>query len=350
MSASTAIALVESVAGAVGYGTASVVQARVARDEVGLGVVARPWYVAALVADLGAWLVSVLAMRVLPLFVVQSLLATSLAVTVLLAWPLLGHRPGRRDAVAVAVAVAALAGLAWSAGSDAPRHPGWPLDAAVGAALLVGVGWFLARLRRGGGVEHAVIAGWSFSWLAVCVRALPLPPGLLPATRAALVDPLAWAVAAFGVLGTLAFARAVQRGRVGPVTVTMWVVEVVVAGAVGVLALGDHVRSGAAWPAGLCVVAALAACVALGLRGGDRSAGDEPVQSGGEEAVGDERLPGRVGVVPIGRQQVGDVPVGGGAVEGGVEADEGGTLGDGGGAEHRVGLEGEPPGGPEARG
>lgn len=350
MSGSSAVALGEAVAGALGYGAASVVQARAARGAAGLGVVVRPWYVAGLVADLVAWVASVLAMRVLPLFVVQSLLATSLAVTVLLAWPVLGHRPDRRDAVAVAVAMAALAGLAWSAGSDAPHHPGPLLLVAVGIALVLGGAWFLVRLRTGGGVEHAVIAGWAFSWLAVCVRALPLPSGLLAAARAALLDPLAWAVLVFGVLGTLAFARAVERGRVGPVTVTLWVVEVVVSGAVGVLALGDHVRAGATWPAAVCTVAALAACVALGVRGADGSAGDESVQPGGEQPVRDEGLAGGVGVVAVRGEQVGDVPVRGRSVERGVEVDEGVARGQGRGPDDGVGLEGELPGGPESRG
>ena len=350
MSGNIAVALGEAMAGALGYGAASVVQARAARGAAGLGVVVRPWYVAGLVADLVAWVASVLAMRVLPLFVVQSLLATSLAITVLLAWPVLGHRPDRRDAVAVAVAMAALAGLAWSAGTDAPRHPGPVLLVAVGAALLLGGGWFLARVRTGGGIEHAVIAGWAFSWLAVCVRALPLPPAPIPAARAALLDPLAWAVLVFGVLGTLAFARAVERGRVGPVTVTLWVVEVVVSGAVGVLALGDHVRAGAAWPAIVCVVAALAACVALGVRRADASAGDEAVQTGGKQPLGDEGLAGGVGVVAVRREQVGDVPVRGLPVERGVEADEGVARGEGRGPDHGVGLEGELPRGPETRG
>jgi hypothetical protein len=93
------------------------------------------------------------------------------------------------------------------------------------------------------------------------------------------------------------------------VTVTLWVVEVVVSGAVGVLALGDHVRAGAAWPAIVCVVAALAACVALGVRRADASAGDEAVQTGGKQPLGDEGLAGGVGVVAVRREQVGDVPV-----------------------------------------
>jgi drug/metabolite transporter (DMT)-like permease len=345
------LAFGEAAAGAVGYGAASVVQARTARDVDGLGVVAKPWYVAGLAADLVAWVASVLAMRVLPLFLVQSLLATSLAVTVLLAWPLLGHRPRRRDAVAVAVAVAALTGIAWTAGPEASRPPTVGLVVAAAVALAVGLVWFGSRLRRGGGLEQAVLCGWAFSWLAVCVRAVPvpsvsLPDGWLALLSGLVVEPLAWGVAAFGLLGTLAFARAVQRGRVGAVTVTMWVVEVLVAGGVGVLALGDRVRPGTAWIAAGCVVSALAACVALGSGAG--SALDEAAETGGEEALGDQRLAGGVGVVPVAGEQVGDVPVRGRSVEGGVEPDErrAGLLG--GVADDLVGLEGQRPGRPEA--
>lgn len=349
MSGVVALALGEAVAGAVGYGAASVVQARTAREEAGLGVVTRPWYVAGLAADLLAWLASVLAMRTLPLFVVQSLLATSLAITVLLAWPVLGQRPGRREGVAVGVAVAALAGLAWTAGPDVASRTGTGLLLAAGCSLLAGTAWFGLRWRHGGGIEHALVAGWAFSWLAVCVRALPLPTGALAVVRSLVTAPLAWGVVAFGVLGTLAFARAVQRGRVGPVTVTMWVVEVVVSGLVGVVVLGDHVRPGTAWFAAVCVAAALAACGALGVRSRlGRSALGETTQSGREEALGDEGLAGGVGVVTVGGEEVGDVAAGSGPVEGGVEPDErrAGLLG--GVADDLVGLEGQRPGRPEA--
>lgn len=275
---SAAVAFAEAAVGAVGYGAASVAQARTAQRSEGLGVVVRPWYVVALVADLLAWAASVLAMRTLPLFLVQALLATSLAVTVLLAWPVLGHRPGGRDAAALGVAVLALVGLAWSAGPAASRPATTGLLLGLALALLVGVAWFVLRSRRGRGTEHAVLAGWAFSGLAVCVRAVPLPSGLLPAARAAVTEPLAWGVAAFGLLGTLAFARAVQRGRVGPVTVTMWVVETVVAGIVGVVALGDTVRPGTGWLAAGCVTAALAGCLVLGLRLPEPDSG-QPVTS-----------------------------------------------------------------------
>lgn len=345
----TVLALGEAVAGAFGYGAASVVQARAAREEAGLRVVGRPWYVAGLAADTLAWLASVLAMRVLPLFVVQSLLAMSLAVTVLLAWPVLGLRPRRWEAVAVGVAVAALAGLAWTAGADTARSGGTGLLVAVGVALGVGVVWFALRQRAGGGPEHAVLAGWAFSWLAVCVRALPLPAGVLPAARAAVTSPLAWAIPLLGVLGTLAFARAVQRGRVGAVTVILWVVEVVVAGAVGIVMLGDHVRPGTTGLAAGCVVAALAACVALGRALPSVSAGHQPAEPGRQQALGDEGLAGGVGVVAVPGEQVGDVPAGGGAVEGRVEAHEGGVRADGGVVQHGVGEEGEAARGPETR-
>ena len=344
------LALAEAAAGAVGYGAASVVQARAARDDDGLGVVAKPWYAAGLVADLLAWVASILAMRSLPLFVVQSLLATSRAVTVLLAWPVLGHRPARRDALAIGVVVLTLIGLAWSAGPEVAGASGGGLLAAVVGALVLGIGWFVGRARAGGGVEHALLAGWAFSWLAVCVRALPLPPGLGAAGRAAATEPLAWAVAAFGVLGTLAFARAVQRGRVGPVTATMWVVEVLVSGAVGILALGDGVRTGTGGLAAGCVVAALAACVVLGAdfaaaaRG---STGDQPREPGREQPLGDQRLTRRIGMVTVPAQQVGHVPVRRWTVESGVQADEGDALPPGDVPEDGVGPQGERPRGPD---
>ena len=68
-----------------------------------------------------------------------------------------------------------------------------------------------------------------------------------------LESPLAWSVAIAGVLGTLFYARALERGSFGSSTAVMWVVESLVPGIVGIEVLGDQVRDG--WrpsPASCC--------------------------------------------------------------------------------------------------
>ena len=112
--------LASAVAAAAFYAIGSVLQAAAARRAGGLGSLARsPVYLAGLTADGAAWVLSLLALRGLPVYVVQAVLAGSLALTVLLAAAVLHTRPRRRDLVAVVVLIGALAVLAF-AGREQP--------------------------------------------------------------------------------------------------------------------------------------------------------------------------------------------------------------------------------------
>jgi drug/metabolite transporter (DMT)-like permease len=236
-----------AVAGAFGYGSASVLQAVGASQATGPAVLRRPAYVVGLALDGVAWLLSLVALRDLPLFVVQSVLAGSVAVTVLLARVFLGTRLRGRDGAAVGLLVLALAalGVAFPPGAGVAA-PG------LTAACLVGLGLVaaatVAAYGRGGSVLLAFLAGVAYSGAAVAARAVDLSAG--PASLPA--QPLAWSVAGFGLAGTLAYARSLERGRVGPATAVLWSVEAVLGGLVGVLVLGDAVRPGLG---GLVVVA-----------------------------------------------------------------------------------------------
>ena len=86
------LGLLAALAAAVGYGSGSVLQASATRHRSGLRVLLQPLYLAGLVLDLLGWLLSLVALRSLPLFAVQSLLAGSLVVTVVLARVMLGVR------------------------------------------------------------------------------------------------------------------------------------------------------------------------------------------------------------------------------------------------------------------
>lgn len=116
-------ALVAAVGAALAYGAGSVLQAAGARRAVAAGQgllgVTRQWpYLGGLGCDLGGWLLSLLALRRLPLFAVQAILAGSLAVTVLLAAAVLHVPPRRADTAAVVLIVAALAVLGAAAGAE----------------------------------------------------------------------------------------------------------------------------------------------------------------------------------------------------------------------------------------
>lgn len=77
------------------------------------------------------------------------------------------------------------------------------------------------------------------------------------------LDPLVYGVVAMGVLGVLAFAKALQDGTGEEATAVLSMTEVVVPGAVGIALLGDRIRSGWEAVSLLGVVAALAGVVAV---------------------------------------------------------------------------------------
>jgi hypothetical protein len=245
-------------AGALGYGVASVLQAVGAARATGPAVLRQPAYVAGMALDGLAWLASLAALRVLPLFVVQAALASSVAVTVVLAHLVLRGPLRRRDAVAVLALVSALAVLGIAFLPGAARAPAlataWVLPALVAIVLALALGY-----ARAGAVAMAVIAGLAFSGAAVCARGMDLSGGV----AALLARPLAWTLLGFGAVGTLAFARSLERGPVGPSTAVLWSVETVVGGGVGVLLLGDAVRSGWVAAAGAATLVSVLSCVAL---------------------------------------------------------------------------------------
>jgi hypothetical protein len=90
-------------------------------------------------------------------------------------------------------------------------------------------------------------------------------------------------VLGFAVLGTVLYARSLERGPVGPATVVLWLTELIVAGVGGALLLGDRTRPGWLLPtlAALIVAAAASAVLAEVGVGGNRgrSAHDDAVRT-----------------------------------------------------------------------
>ncbi|MFF5229182.1 hypothetical protein [Dactylosporangium sp. NPDC000521] len=251
------MSLVLAVAAAFGYGVASVLQASGARRAPGvLQTLRAPAYLTGVCLDLVSWLLSVAALRVLPVYQVQAILAGSLAVTVVAARIRLEARLRGRDVAAVAVTVVALAALAAAAGPQDPAAPSAAtrLALALAAVPVALAGWAAAR-RRAPNLTGAV-AGLAFGGAALCARAVTVSGSLL-------LEPLVWALVVFGVTGTLLYAQALEHGQVGPVTALLWIAEVIVPSAAGVLLLGDHVRPGWAPVAGTAVTATVAAAAVL---------------------------------------------------------------------------------------
>lgn len=205
-------------------------------------LVTRPRYLVGLVVDGLGWGATVVALRYLPVFVVQAVLGGAIAVTALGARLVYGSRLRPVDRLACAGCVAGLALVAGSAGADAPGAP--PTSAllvlvAAAAVLVAALAWAWSSAASW---PLPVLAGLGFGGSSVAVRAVHLAAG--EDVLALLATPALYLVLVFGAVGLVAYSRALGRTSLDQVTATMLVTEVTVPGLAGILLLGDTVRPG----------------------------------------------------------------------------------------------------------
>lgn len=253
------LALCAAVASAVSYGVATILQALGARRAPGLAVIRQPLTLAGLALDGVGWLASLAALDRLPLFVVQTIVGSSLIVVVLLAVPVLGIHPRRSDLVWVVIIAGSLTVLAAAGGEQPAMQPpagfvawiaGFTMALAVGAA----VGY-----RRAPAWALATLAALGYGVAAIAARAAHAGDTLWDTV----FQPLAVVLLAGGAVGVLCFLRAIERGSVGMSAAILSVGEVIVPTIVGIAVLGDVIRTGWVIPAIVGGILALAGCVAL---------------------------------------------------------------------------------------
>ncbi|MGW2043949.1 hypothetical protein ACWCPF_02030 [Streptomyces sp. NPDC001858] len=258
---------------AVCFGTATVLQAMAARavavDEGSRGGEAalllravRQWrYLAGLGLDGLGFLFQIAALRSVPIYAVGAALASSLAVTAVVAARLLRVRLSRTEWLAVGVVCAGLAMLGLAAGTEGeesgPEALPWAMLGTAVAVLLLGLaGGRLAG--RGRALVLGLGAGFGFGVVEVAVR---LIDSLAPSDL--LTDPAAYALLLGGGAAFLLLTSALQRGSVTTATAGMVIGETIGPALVGVIWLGDRTREGLAWLAVLGFAVAVAGALAL---------------------------------------------------------------------------------------
>jgi len=246
------LGLAGALAAAVCYGAASVLQsvgsrrlARAGALDVRLFVrLARSLpYVAGLALDLLGFAASVLALRTLPLFLVQSAVSASIGVTALLAAWRLGAQLRRAERYALLALLVGLLLLAVSARPERAASLAGPARWALLALLSVPVLAALAAVRLRGaaaGAALAAAAGLAFTGVGVAARVLVIPDPLWRVGG----DPVLYALAGYGLLGVLLFAGALQRGSVTTAAAITFAVQTVVPALIGLALLGDSARAG----------------------------------------------------------------------------------------------------------
>jgi drug/metabolite transporter (DMT)-like permease len=260
--------LLSALAAAVLYGVGTVLQAvgvRRGGAAVSGGRWAQLWagrlYAVGLLLDALGFVASIAALRTLPLFLVESAIASSVAITAVLAVLFLGAALDRREVFALVGVGVGLVALAVAArdGSAVPLSGAAPWLVLGSVLPVAGLGVVALRLGGAGAVLLAVTAGLGFGGVGVAARVVVIPSpvwGLL-------LDPVLWALLAYAGIALLAYGLALQRGSVTTTAAVTFTVETVVPAAIGLMWLGDRVRAGAGPVAALGFVLTLGGCILL---------------------------------------------------------------------------------------
>jgi drug/metabolite transporter (DMT)-like permease len=270
--------LIAAVVAALCYGVASVMQAVAVREAsnrsraqasvggVDPSLVPRmlsQWrFVVSVVIDLLGFVAQLVALRRLPLFAVQAMVAANLAVIAVLATLLIGATLSLREWLAVIGVVAGVGLLGSSAGAEGASHAGvaFKIGLIVATAALGLAGLIAARLLRDPSrtLVLGTIAGFGFGAVGIAARVLN---GFAPLTLVR--DPAAYAVAAAGIVSFVFYATALESGSVTVATSAVVLAETLPPAIVGVLFLGDTTRHGLAPVAVVGFSVAVASAVML---------------------------------------------------------------------------------------
>ena len=240
------------------YGTATVLQAVATRSvEAGSGSgvdavlllrAVRQWrYLAGFALDGLGFLLQVVALRLVPIYVVAAAIAASLAVTAIVAAWVLSARLSSVEWTAVGVVCVGLAMLGLAAGPEGSGHGpaglGWALLGVVAALLIAGAA--AGRLDdRSRALVLGLGAGGGFGVVEVGVRLIDT----IDLTKAAFyTNPGLYAVIAGGAAGFLLLTSALSRGSVTTAVAGMVVGETIGPALVGVVWFGDRSREGLGW-------------------------------------------------------------------------------------------------------
>lgn len=246
------VGLVGALLAALCYGVGSVLQAIGARritESEGLDprllvrLVKQLPYVAGLVLDAIGFLGAIVALRSLPLFLVQSAIAASVGVTAVLAVLVLHARLAGKEIAALVGLGLGLLLLAIAAQPDSAKQlPTIGVIALyVGIAVVLLIAWASTRMSGAKSAAGlAVAAGLGFGGVGISARVLVVPTNLWHIV----LDPVLWSLAIYGLISLLAFATALQRGSVTVVSAVTFAVETVVPALIGIVFLGDAARAG----------------------------------------------------------------------------------------------------------
>ena len=313
------MSLIAGIAAALCYGVAVVMQAIAVRqastrtmqsasdagavDPGLLPRMLRQWlFVVSVLVDLLGFAAQLVALRELPLFAVQAMVAANLAVAAVLAAVMLKAALTRREWLAITGVIAGIGLLGSSAGAEgASPTAGMTFKVALVIAVVVmGLSGLAAARVRGAArtLLLGTVAGLGYGIVGVAARVLT---GFGPLVL--LQDPAAYVVIAGGVVAFFFYATALEGGSVTVATAAVVLAETLPPAVIGVVFLGDKTRPGFMPVAVAGFVLAVASAVSLGRFGeadpaateADPATGADPGTGTGSGAAGDGagEMPGR---------------------------------------------------------
>jgi len=202
-------------------------------------LVRNPLYAGGVMLDVVAGGAQLVGVRYAPLFLVQSIIAASVVITALIDRLILKHRMAPATYIAVILVLCGLVLLSLAAHPSTTAHISthtkWSII--LGPIPLALIGALFARKdTTPTNVGLALVSGLAFGGTSIVGRVLILQGGLLRI----LIEPLTWALVAYGVLGLLLFTLAVQRGSATIMNAALVATQTVLPTVVGFWLLGDH--------------------------------------------------------------------------------------------------------------
>ena len=218
-------------------------------------------FIASLGLDLIGFVAQLVALRQLPLFAAQAIIAGNLAVTAVFAAWLMHLELAWREWLAVGGVILGVSMLGASAGPHAATgvSPQFKLALIVAVAGIAAAGIAASRLPQPARTPVlGAVAGLGYGVLAVAARVLP---GFSP--HQLIRDPAAYALAAAGIVSFMLYATALEGGSVTVATAAVVLAETTPPAVVGVMFLGDQTRPGLGGVAVLGFSLAIVCAVAL---------------------------------------------------------------------------------------
>ncbi|GAC1502783.1 MAG: hypothetical protein NVS1B10_07640 [Candidatus Saccharimonadales bacterium] len=180
----------------------------------------------------------------MPLFFVQTVESSSIAITAILSRHFLKVRLRKKDYALISFIFVGLMLVSFSASPESARPASSVLKNVVlfMPIVVVALSVILTKALTKRPILAALLSGTSFSGAAIASRMLV---GTLH-FNTLIQNPLVYATIVYAGLGMLLFSIALQNGLVTHVDATTFVIEILVPASFGLLFLGDHPRQGTA--------------------------------------------------------------------------------------------------------